>query len=69
MMQEGHQMTEYESIGVGLKSLPGFEINLDEKDEKTISLKANGHPSVALVKVLRRLVGQVFGGVQRQEAA
>ena len=69
MMKEGHQLTEYESIGVGLKSLPGFEINLDEKEKETISLKAYGHPSIALVKVLRRLVGQVFGGVQRQEAA
>ena len=69
MMQEGHQMTEYESIGVGLKSLPGFEINLDEKEKETISLKAYGHPSIALVKVLRRLVGQVLGGVQGQETS
>ena len=61
MMKEGHQLTEYESIGVGLKSLPGFEINLDEKDEKTIPLKANGHPAVALMEVLRSLMGQVLG--------
>ena len=60
-MEEGHQLTKDESVGVRLKSLPSPEIDLGEKDEKTIPLKANGHPAVALMEVLRSLMGQVLG--------
>lgn len=67
MVEEGHQLAEDEGVAGRLQSFTSLKVDLDEKDEGALSMETNGSPSVAFMKKLRRLMGEVLGGVQGQK--
>ena len=69
MVQKGHEVAEDEGVVVRLQGLSGLEVDLNEEYHETLSLQSQCRPPIALMKKFSRVVREVFGGVQSQEAS